>query len=58
MNNKANLLIVILLFVIASCNQKTDRTDVDVSYVPVEDVSIKRYEKELFSIDKSNLRNG
>lgn len=57
MNNRANLLIVFMLLVITSCNQHPERTDVDVSNVQVEDVTIKRYEKELFTIDKSNLRN-
>lgn len=58
MKVKKELELVLLLHIlIVSCNQHSERVNVNVDGVHLEDVSIERYEKELFTIDKSNLKN-
>lgn len=47
--------IVVLIFLV-SCSSNTNRINIDVDEVDIEDVKIHRYAKELFAIDTSNLK--
>ena len=50
-------LLLFFLITLAACNNQSDRTQIDIDEVPSEEIRIKRYEKELFTIDMSNLKN-
>jgi hypothetical protein len=50
------VILVLLLFLIISCNSKSRRNRVDVSGTDIGQVSIKRYGKAIFSLDTSRLQ--
>jgi len=52
------VLMYFLILSAVSCGSDQSRFYVDVSKIKVEKVNIKRYERELFSIDRDHLKSG
>lgn len=50
-------IVMILLFLLISCNGGRNRFNVDVSSVHVPDVVIHRYDRDLFRVDPNRLRD-
>jgi hypothetical protein len=48
----------VLTLLLSSCNWHKDRLNIDVSSVKIMDVSIRRYDRDLFKIPLNDLKNG
>jgi hypothetical protein len=53
---RKSIRLLVILFVSLSCSSNQSRFDVDLSGVPVPEVSIHRYGIALFTLDSSNLK--
>jgi hypothetical protein len=56
MKTKSPIFLFFIIFLVFSCSFNK-RTDIDVSYVKIKDVKIKRYGKDLFEINPDNIKN-
>lgn len=50
--------ILALIFNLVSCNWRTDRLEIDTSSIKIPDISIQRYDQDLFKIPLNDLKNG
>jgi len=58
MKRKNYILIFLLLVLIVSCNLHKDRLNVDISDIKINEIRIKRYDRDLFNIKVNNLQQG
>jgi len=56
MGIKTSYLLFIIILILVSCNTTTNRVDIDISNININKIEIKRYGKQLFSLDKENLK--
>ena len=58
MKNHWLTVLSVLTVILSSCNWQTDRLKIDVSSIKIPDVSIQRYDQDLFNIPVTDLKNG
>jgi len=58
MKNHWLTVLSVLTVILSSCNWQTDRLKIDVSSIKIPDVSIQRYDQDLFKIPVTDLKNG
>jgi len=59
MKLRTALILILPLILLLSCRHREQRwSRVDVSTIPLEKITIRRYEKAVFNVDRNNLRDG